>query len=109
MFEQLTVESPAESTPLHDELEKLFAVQPWTTDVPEVTDPWPTIEDPPPTSIRDAIRMLSGRQDVTQFLATINQSPPCERCGMSGCTDKWCDLRGDDVDDQHRGSAERPE
>lgn len=87
----------------------------WATTVADVTNPWPKIEDPDPVSIRDAIRMLSGRTDVTNYLYTLKEldeyagnytAQPCERCRVPGCSDKWCDLRGDDDGELRPGASE---
>ena len=112
MFEQLTEPPPEEPTPVFwatpDAKEITDFV--WDTGVLEVTKPWPTIEDPAPMSIRDAIQILSRRTDVTDFLYTIKdleqyaktydsyEYPPlCDNCG-NDCKDKWCGLRGDEGD-----------
>lgn len=81
----------------------------WDTDVPEVTKPWPCIEY---ASVRDAISVLSGRTDVTNFLFTVQElaeyRPPCKNCGSTGCADKWCGLRGEDRDSAELGHADSP-
>jgi hypothetical protein len=75
MFEQLTDQETAPPLVIFDELRLTYVEDPfgfaWNTDVPDVTDPWPTIEDPAPVSIRDAIQLLSGRQDVTSYLYSL--------------------------------------
>lgn len=120
MFEQLTESPPEETTPMFEQVRASYAQDPfafdWNFDVPDVTMPWPTIEDPEPMSIRDAIQILSRRQDVTDFLYSIRdlevytavriESKPCDNCGTI-CADKWCGLRGDD-EDGDRGPAEGP-
>lgn len=76
----------------------------WDTGVPEVTNPWPRME---PASIRDAMVMVLGREDVTGHLYSLADleahakqveakcdEPPCRNCGQF-CGDKWCGLRGD--------------
>lgn len=80
----------------------------WDTDVPEVTKPWPVME---PASLRDAMVMVLGSEDVTGHLYSLEDlknyetsvepqvllipQPPCQNCGL-WCDDKWCGLRGDD-------------
>lgn len=76
----------------------------WDTNVPQVTDPWPVME---PQSIRDAMVMVIGSEDVTGFLYKLSDlekySPPgnftaqpCGICAVPGCIDNWCGLRGDE-------------
>ena len=78
----------------------------WDTDVPAVTDPWPQLE---PASIRDALVMVLGGEDVTGRLYTLADlakyetergitlipQDPCDHCGL-WCGDKWCGLRNDE-------------
>lgn len=75
----------------------------WDPRVPAVTDPWPSLE---PATIRDAMVMVLGREDVTGHLFLPEeleayelraQSSACRNCGRPGCCDKWCGLRGEDV------------
>lgn len=84
----------------------------WNTDVADVTNPWPKIEDPGPVSIRDAIQILTGRPDVTTYLYSLKEfdeyadkRDACRECGFRDCTDKWCGLRGDDDDGELRPGA----
>jgi hypothetical protein len=85
----------------------------WDTRVPQVTDPWPTLE---PVTLRDAMVAVLGTEDVTGHLYSLAEfsafldanpqavqdadvqplsEPPCEHCGL-WCDDKWCGLRGDE-------------
>lgn len=84
----------------------------WSTDVPQVTDPWPCME---PRSIRDAMVMVIGSEDVTGYLYKLQDLKDyeanveaasgfcvpdvlpglCANCGKPECQDKWCGLRGD--------------
>jgi hypothetical protein len=71
----------------------------WDTDVPEVTKPWPRME---PASLRDALVMVIGSEDVTGHLYSLVElqeyeagMKPCANCGQV-CGDKWCGLRGDE-------------
>lgn len=83
----------------------------WDTDVPEVTKAWPAME---PASIRDAIAILTKREDVTGYLYSLQEleeyRPGCKNCGDSKCRDKWCGLRGDEGadDDAELGHADTP-
>ena len=78
----------------------------WDTTVPAVTDPWPALE---PATIRDAMVMVLGSEDVTGHLFlpeeleayakrydSYEYPPLCSNCG-NDCRDKWCGLRGDDT------------
>lgn len=40
----------------------------WDTEVPEVTNEWPSME---PVSVREAMVMITGRPDVTGYLYTL--------------------------------------
>lgn len=80
----------------------------WDTSVPEVTDRWPVME---PQTLRDAMVMVIGSEDVTGFLYSLDElnraldagtpllipveEELCDHCGQF-CRDKWCGLRGDD-------------
>lgn len=73
----------------------------WDTTVPAVTDPWPVLE---PATLRDAMVMVLGREDITGHLYLPEELEAyerlrdslCKNCNDPDCKDKWCGLRGDD-------------
>lgn len=73
----------------------------WDTTVTAVTDPWPTLE---PATLRDAMVLVLGREDITGHLYLPEEldayerlkTSACKNCHDLDCRDKWCGLRGDD-------------